>query len=1260
MMSTAKVRDAAYYTGAAFAAGEKDFPQGQTHAATAVADEGTAEYQSGVAEARGTWWGPGLEAYGLVEGDRVDPATLNSVLAGLDPTTGEAPTYTRSDGLVHKSRTAPKAYVERHVLPSGDVIEKKREGVLAWDATFSVPGSVSTYWALATDEERAVLKAGHDAARHAALRHLFDVAAYSRKGAQGVEQVKATIPLVAEFDHRSNRHGAPQLHTHVVIPARVPCEDGVWRALDGSHLVANARSTGAIYQAALRSHLTKELGATWTPVTKHGQAEIAGVPAELTAKWSARREAIQKAFVEVKDAANWARAEAGKAPLTKADEARLRDTITRRTRPAKTTDMAEAMRLRGVRVPDPSLEDLTAGLLPGQSQQDWWAKQAADAGWTRDQITDLIEQASRDAAPMQRGFDQDDAARIGAQAIEAASTEHATFSRRHVTREVAARVPTHLSPEQVERLVKQITADALRQGQVVQVTWEKNEDVPGQYADLALVTGKATTEWFTTQDAWNTETRIIDRAVEGKATGRGLVRNGALHRRIHALERPLDESQFLAAVSLVSSGDAIQVIEAPAGTGKTTVLNPVIGAWQDENYRVLALAPTAQAASVMAKETGAETATVDRALIEWEHAGTGRTGIQVDRPATEREAARRETWAIDSKTVIVVDEAAMVGRDKMDALTKAAVESGAKIVLVGDSSQLSAVKSAGGMFLSIGDAVGALELTTVHRFTAEWEKNASLKVRAGDTSVIRTYEQQGRIGVAKSREDALDTVYDRWNAATETGKDALMLAATHEDVDSLNAKARQHNQARGRVHADGLVVGGREWAKGDLMLVKQNDGRIKVGGPKQARLSAAEGRVLVLTDTLNKTRRKIDRAVKVAEAARTVGASPKVQAVAWARVSDLRKRRDRVARRLGKAQVRRTEINAEWEAATPVRNGQRFTVEKVNAGGSMTVREALTGGETGRQVTLPRSYVAQHARYGWADTVHSAQGATADLAFLAADPSMTREQLYVGMTRGRAGNYVELSPPEGMTAQDMDPRGALSRIMTNTGVDVSATARAKGKSKALDSAKVARMRRVAQMQESLHTLSQRRAAMETVVKDRAPQVDQGALDVAAKEQTKWAGVIERKTRAGVDTTFEQEQHRVAASKAAQLRAAAASRADWAEDNPVLAAHMQNLADAEQARMDVVGGVAVAAPDAALVAQVGARPVEQDKAPAWESAAKAAAVYRERWAGTPTDRIQTRKDAHEHAAAERAKVAAQSAWVATRDGVRRQFDQGIGR
>ncbi|MDA8045700.1 MAG: relaxase domain-containing protein [Actinomycetota bacterium] len=86
-------------------------------------------------------------------------------------------------------------------------------------------------------------------------------------------------------------------------------------------------------------------------------------------------------------------------------------------------------------------------------------------------------------------------------------------------------------------------------------------------------------------------------------------------------------------------------------------------------------------------------------------------------------------------------------------------------------------------------------------------------------------------------------------------------------------------------------------------------------------------------------------------------------------------------------------------------NGTRATVTAIDlASTSIEVRTA--GGDS---VHIPGGYlVAGHVDLGYALTLHKAQGATVDRAFLLGSDQLYREAGYVGMSRGRAGNDLYL------------------------------------------------------------------------------------------------------------------------------------------------------------------------------------------------------------------------------------------------------------
>ena len=123
-----------------------------------------------------------------------------------------------------------------------------------------------------------------------------------------------------------------------------------------------------------------------------------------------------------------------------------------------------------------------------------------------------------------------------------------------------------------------------------------------------------------------------------------------------------------------------------------------------------------------------------------------------------------------------------------------------------------------------------------------------------------------------------------------------------------------------------------------------------------------------------------------------------------------------------------------------VRNGDRWTVAATHPDGSATVRRAAGHAA----VVLPAVYVAAHLDLAYALTPHRAQGATVTTAHTVVTAAMTREALYVGMTRGRAANtaYVATDQPD---AEPHDPAGTggdgravLARVMCSVGAETSA------------------------------------------------------------------------------------------------------------------------------------------------------------------------------------------------------------------------------
>jgi conjugative relaxase-like TrwC/TraI family protein len=102
-----------------------------------------------------------------------------------------------------------------------------------------------------------------------------------------------------------------------------------------------------------------------------------------------------------------------------------------------------------------------------------------------------------------------------------------------------------------------------------------------------------------------------------------------------------------------------------------------------------------------------------------------------------------------------------------------------------------------------------------------------------------------------------------------------------------------------------------------------------------------------------------------------------------------------------RANDRRLRITAtDW-----VKNGDRWTILNLTGGGGVRVRHVRNG----RTVTLPAGYVSAATELGYASTVHTAQGVTADTVHGVVTGEESRQQLYTMLTRGRSANHMYVS-----------------------------------------------------------------------------------------------------------------------------------------------------------------------------------------------------------------------------------------------------------
>jgi ATP-dependent exoDNAse (exonuclease V) alpha subunit len=309
---------------------------------------------------------------------------------------------------------------------------------------------------------------------------------------------------------------------------------------------------------------------------------------------------------------------------------------------------------------------------------------------------------------------------------------------------------------------------------------------------------------------WSTpELLSVEQQLVVAATGRtdeqaAVVSHDAIRAALAAHPTAGEDQQAMVR-DVCQGGAGVALVVGKAGTGKTFTLGMARHAWQLDGYRPLATAPTGIATVSLEAEGFEEVATCDRLLADLDH---GR----------ER---------LDGRTVLVVDEAGMLGSRKLARLLEHAEQARAKVVLVGDDRQLAAI-DAGGGFRALRLRLGAAELTENRRQHQAWEREALELIRSGLVEeAVAAYRAHDRVVCTESKPAAtLALLQDWWqayqDAEQDPAQDVIVLAGRRAEVDRLNVACQELLAAQGRLGPDRLQVEDRRLAVGNRVVCGRN------------------------------------------------------------------------------------------------------------------------------------------------------------------------------------------------------------------------------------------------------------------------------------------------------------------------------------------------------------------------------------------------------------------------------------------------------
>ncbi len=620
-------------------------------------------------------------------------------------------------------------------------LQKNHPHQPGWDLCFSAPKSVSVLWAMAPASEREAIQLAHREAVAAALEYMEKNVIVTRRG-QGGQICEPASMLAAMFEHGTSRNQDPQLHTHVLLANVVVRQDGTTGTLDSLPIYERQLEIGAIYRAELAWRLRQDVGLSIRPDGEFFR--IPDVPEDLCEHFSSRSQEIRHYMDEMK------------LPRT-----------------PKAAEKA-ALATRGVK-----------GHVARRDLFTRWHNIGEEHRFGVDQAADLIRAQRQTNAQRRLGADEDaQAARIVRHAADTLGKQQGEFSQSDLVQSAAiAGQHRGLKPEAV---LNRIARDREQKR-----TFERKEEGSGE-------------DRYTTKSARRLFGELEDAAARLAQNKRFRLTEDYVRRRLGKYPELSDE-QRQAIVDISTKPGAFQCVDGVSGSGKTSMLKAANDLWRDAGYTVVGCATTRTAARKLEAASGIESATV--AGVLYHEDPTLRQQLVHHARQLGRAALGKPTYALKDApltrdTVLVVDNANMVGNSDLTRLLRRAEKARAKVILIGDRRQIEAYKQAGA-FSHLIEKFGAADLHEIHRQQEPWQQEVVRQLAKGDVrGALTQFMLAGDLCPENNRERAMRSLITRWQLDRASDKELpgyLIIGRSQEDARELNIMAQQSRRQMGQL-----------------------------------------------------------------------------------------------------------------------------------------------------------------------------------------------------------------------------------------------------------------------------------------------------------------------------------------------------------------------------------------------------------------------------------------------------------------------------
>lgn len=320
---------------------------------------------------------------------------------------------------------------------------------------------------------------------------------------------------------------------------------------------------------------------------------------------------------------------------------------------------------------------------------------------------------------------------------------------------------------------------------------------------------------------------------------------------------------------------SLKIVIGKAGSGKSTLMKAVADSYQKQGYRVFGGAWSGAAAEDISQTVGIQSRTLLSWFKKWEKfeekaynpksaGGFFRSGFFLEDYKLQ----------LNHKSVFILDEAGTVDVEHMSRLLTKAHALGAKVILVGDSSQTRPI-GPGEAFRALCARYPVSELKEVKRQTELWMRRASEDLSEYNISKgIEAYDSSGcLLWIHKAR--LHKELVNQFVTTNDKGTNQIAMAHRNEDVFQLNTlihtKLKESNQlgkksmlVKTQTAYGAPVV---EFTEGDRILFLRNDhtGRMVrvLSGKKKGITNGSLGTILRLKHNSFKIRLDDERIVEL-------------------------------------------------------------------------------------------------------------------------------------------------------------------------------------------------------------------------------------------------------------------------------------------------------------------------------------------------------------------------------------------------------------